>query len=397
MNPEPNYFKMWMEKGTLFFEHIDDNPEEKRRGIASFNLNTRVSIVNGEKKKSLAGYFRCYSVGSVGKPNSFYYMDERKSIRNEISQLGDYGKFLLEQIIPNFYQLTDYNYKNLGNILEYVHKFENMYNWRQEGFKIRFITDSKLSVLPKSHRNILKMNNITIGQDMLNIALEDPEYIKHLIVLLNEEKIPSRNNHNGWEVLLNSRDLHNLIKEEKYDLRATIRYMYNYIIPYEGLIVREIIRYLRDYSSMHSQMDVTDFKKFPKYLVSMHDIIKTEFNNFKKEIDDKKFKEMIRDELEFESKKEGFIIKVPKCSDDLKNEGKQLSHCVGSYIQRIIRGETQILFLRSKSNPKKSLITLEVRDDVLIQAKGLSNRGITKEEKKKIEKFAKEKNLLVRI
>lgn len=72
-----------------------------------------------------------------------------------------------------------------------------------------------------------------------------------------------------------------------------------------------------------------------------------------------------------------------------------MSHCVGSYIERVISGKTQIVFLRKQKGI--SMVTLEIRDSVLIQAKGYANRSITKEEKNYITEYAKAKNLIVRV
>jgi hypothetical protein len=151
-------------------------------------------------------------------------------------------------------------------------------------------------------------------------------------------------------------------------------------------------------------MDVTEFKRYPKYLKSVHDIAVGEYEDHKKVYEEKLFTEKVDCKLGFrkarfdeELKREivEFVVEVPKLTTDIKEEGKVLSHCVGSYIDRVIRGETQIIFLRKATGIP--LVTLEVRGKVLIQAKGFANRGITKEEQGFIKTYAKEKQLLVRI
>ena len=153
---------------------------------------------------------------------------------------------------------------------------------------------------------------------------------------------------------------------------------------------------------MNRQMSVTGFKKRPKYLRSNHDIIVNEFNSYKKvyeqEVFDKiKYKEMdYEDEKIIDGKKVcNFLVETPDTPEDIKFEGKLLGHCVGSYIDRVMRQETKILFLRK--NKGQPLVTLEVRGKVLIQAKRESNQEPTKEEKIFINTYAKNKKLLVRI
>ena len=45
------------------------------------------------------------------------------------------------------------------------------------------------------------------------------------------------------------------------------------------------------------------------------------------------------------------------------------------------------MFLRKKDNPKKSLVTLEVRDNKIVQARGPYNRMPTEEEKEVIHRW----------
>lgn len=55
------------------------------------------------------------------------------------------------------------------------------------------------------------------------------------------------------------------------------------------------------------------------------------------------------------------FIYVPTCSDDFAEEGKQQNNCVYTmYLDKVLRGETNVLFIRKKSEPNKSYITCEV-------------------------------------
>ena len=76
-----------------------------------------------------------------------------------------------------------------------------------------------------------------------------------------------------------------------------------------------------------------------------------------------------------------FIIVPPKRHNDVKNEGKILDHCVGTYAQRIATEETIILFVRKKEEPDKPFYTLNIdpKDYRQIQCRGLQNCDTTKE------------------
>lgn len=63
------------------------------------------------------------------------------------------------------------------------------------------------------------------------------------------------------------------------------------------------------------------------------------------------------------------------------------NNCVASYIRRVIDGSCDILFLRRKSEPDKSLCTIEVRDRKIVQAKLRFNDPVTSELQAVIDKW----------
>lgn len=56
-----------------------------------------------------------------------------------------------------------------------------------------------------------------------------------------------------------------------------------------------------------------------------------------------------------------FTIVIPQTSEDFKDEATQQGNCVYScYLEYVVRGETNVVFIRKKSNPDKSYITCEI-------------------------------------
>ena len=86
-------------------------------------------------------------------------------------------------------------------------------------------------------------------------------------------------------------------------------------------------------------------------------------------------------------------------SEELKEEGRALGHCVGSYSQSCANGKTSIwsLQIRSTLNPGiKRLVSIEVGTSMEVsQIRGKGNRYPTKEELKIIEKWAAKVNLKI--
>lgn len=55
-----------------------------------------------------------------------------------------------------------------------------------------------------------------------------------------------------------------------------------------------------------------------------------------------------------------YTIVVPSRGQDLIDEGNNMHHCVGSYVGRVVEGDTHIVFVRKKDTPNKCYITAQV-------------------------------------
>ena len=87
----------------------------------------------------------------------------------------------------------------------------------------------------------------------------------------------------------------------------------------------------------------------------------------------------------FQVKGKGLLLVVPVSAEDIKAEGAALHHCVGTYVDRVARGETNIFFIRKEKEPDKPYFTMEWRDNDIVQCRGSRNCGMTPE----VEAFTK--------
>lgn len=55
-----------------------------------------------------------------------------------------------------------------------------------------------------------------------------------------------------------------------------------------------------------------------------------------------------------------YIITIPTCGQDIVTEGKEMHHCVGGYVDRVVEGRDYICFVRHKDKPSVPYITCEV-------------------------------------
>lgn len=71
-----------------------------------------------------------------------------------------------------------------------------------------------------------------------------------------------------------------------------------------------------------------------------------------------------------------FEIIVPREPGDIINEGANLSHCVGGYLEFVASGYKTILFLRKVSEPEISFYTIEVNNSNVVQIHGKHNKWL---------------------
>ena len=70
-----------------------------------------------------------------------------------------------------------------------------------------------------------------------------------------------------------------------------------------------------------------------------------------------------------------YIFKTPESYDELKKEGRELHHCVATYIDAIIDGRTKVILMRKKDNPEKPYYTIELQDQDVIQVRTEYNKS----------------------
>lgn len=137
---------------------------------------------------------------------------------------------------------------------------------------------------------------------------------------------------------------------------------------------------LRDYAKMATNMEIP-YDRFPKSLKKEHDVTAMNYKVVENEMKNKEFKQAIGlyESLAYTTKKDLYEIILPTSASDLVKEGSALNHCIASYVDNVIAGSCQIVFLRWKEDIDKPFISIEIRDGNIRQARGQSNRSITKE------------------
>jgi len=164
-------------------------------------------------------------------------------------------------------------------------------------------------------------------------------------------------------------------------------------IPAQGLQFSNGIRLYHDYIIMCVHMNI-EYDKYPRYLHTMHDIMAKNHSIYVSYESEKQYNTIKQEVAAYEYGDKHYCVIVPETIDTIIGEGKALCHCVSSYIDKVLEKKTCIMFMRNTSDPKTPLVTIEIQDNRIVQAKGHSNRGPAPEEQVFLNKYTKYLNTL---
>ena len=159
----------------------------------------------------------------------------------------------------------------------------------------------------------------------------------------------------------------------------------DYLKTYEALeISNKLLNEITDYYSMMKQISLK-FDKYPRHFLTTHTIASRNYNRLKKQFEENSFQKRINKDMEKIFGKYCFIY--PNSTQDIKDEAVCMNNCVSPYIQRVIDGHCHILFLRYKEKPDESLVTIEVRNNKIVQALQKFNNPLTSEQQEVVDKW----------
>jgi hypothetical protein len=336
-------------------------------------------------------------IGKKGKPvNNLCTQLRGLTIDELCSNCVDeqYGKFL------RFVKRNGAEYgceiSNIGTILDRVPRFSRFEQIFSAGIEdiIDYNLNYSINDIPKALIKMCKIHNIKISNRFLEFYKKNPDayFLAYNLdyISLNDDDIyniltcyNSKYDGNHWVWREYSR-FTNLINEYGYNAKALLLYL-DHLKTFEALDnMGSLLRELEDYANMMKEIS-PKFDKYPKHFLTTHKIAARNYNRLKHQFDEEKFKNRINPDMEHTFDKFCFIY--PKCVQDIKDESVQMSNCVSSYVQRVIDGYCDILFLRYKDNPHRSLVTIEVCNGKIVQALQRYNNPLTKEQQEIVDKW----------
>lgn len=92
--------------------------------------------------------------------------------------------------------------------------------------------------------------------------------------------------------------------------------------------------------------------------------VKREYELRKTEFDDKRLAmNYAKHSKAWEFEYGDYQVVIPTCGQDIVNEGINMHHCVGSYVNRVVENECYICFVRRKDTPNECYLTCQVRNN----------------------------------
>ncbi len=252
-----------------------------------------------------------------------------------------------------------------------------------------------LRSLQSASKNATFKEDELCSRDMLNYLrlvekLDDKYGLNKTLDFIDEELSVIYNQY-GYRSIISLADQYGLNK------KRAIEYAYYEVHVSQGIkSPRTVHMYWYDYLRMSREMGLEKIDKYPRFLKTMHDVVSMNYDINLSEEQKEQFKVAYEVNKEYYYEDRLHVIFAPETPEDLIKEGNQMGHCVGSYVSNVCKQTSTILFLRKKEDVDKSYITIEVRDNHIVQAKCKMNFTPDEDQKKIINDFAVANDLKVK-
>ena len=244
-----------------------------------------------------------------------------------------------------------------------------------------------------ANRSKTKPNEILgISKQYLK-EFQNKPYVEHLLKVYQQASSRGISNLQRKKAIL-------IAKHFTYDIENVLDMPFERLLKTKEYIEEQALnsnyvdtRYYFDYISLVKRLGFSmKGNRFPADLVDAHDKMNELYNLKKEEIKMKEFERRAKELKDFAFETKNFIFVIPQTPDDFVKESAVLHHCVANcYTSKYADGDTNIIFIREKSDITKPFVTMEFFNDKVIQVRGVNNS--TPEEKvlKAVEIFKQQK------
>ena len=377
--------------------------DTKETNLILYVIENRIEFDN--PNSFISKKFNKYNIKNIYevKKDGLYDFELNKFISfNEYKKIMDYFSNDIEEynydddVLNTFHDSITKSFLYLDNIddLKKYSFYKYSYIWKlKDYFKTNTVSLKVLTYLPifiKEFEYLIKMKLYNLSYNADSIEYKDNFY--------NTFKVDKK-----YYKFMKDNDIS---LEELYSLRVyptynkdIMNFVSNYMYPIE--VLKEYIDVLKakeyiesqklDYEYMYEYADYITLCKelnmnlkdknilLPKNLIESHNKLIKEFEISKDPNINKRIKKLSK-KLEVNIYKDDKYIIFPANSiDSLIDESSQMSNCVKTYCKKYSNNECQIYFMRYINSIDKSLVTIEVKNKLIVQARMKFNKKITKE------------------
>ena len=306
----------------------------------------------------------------------------------EVYNLEDELDDLDNNILNIFYNYESYLYTdNLKELKNTIYKYTHIWE-AEEYLKETNVSLDDIVILPltsKSFEYLIKhklfqlafsLNVIEDNLDIKNIRKLVRKYLDFMVnnnINYSELMLLNYTNCNDINFLKEYADYYYIIKDiyaNKIDFFKVIDYFKKK--KYKKTKLFEYNDYINICKELGFNLKDKDVL-FPKNLIREHDRIVSEYQVVKDPEIDKKIKKIsnILNINKYED--DSYVIYPAPTLDSMIDEGSMQNNCLRTYCQNYASGKTNIYFMRDKRKLNKSLVTIEVINNKVVQAKIKNN------------------------
>lgn len=300
----------------------------------------------------------------------------------------NYGRFL--RFVARNASYGGGSLYNIGTVLSRVPRFAHYEQIFSAGFDDVVCSDFQYTIkdIPKGLVSLCRDHRIKLDNEFLKFYKEIPDAYQIAYKLeyssLTDNDIYDVMRKNRWTGRECRPYFNDLILNYGYNAKALMLYI-DHLKTFEAIDdMRHLIAEIYDYATMMRAIS-PKYDRFPRHFLTTHKIAARNYNRLKIEYDEAEFAKHINPGMEKTFGNYCFIY--PKTTQEIKDEAVQQNNCVSSYVGRVLKGQCDILFLRLKDHPDKSLVTIEVRRGQIIQALQRFNHPLTDEQRSVVSRW----------
>lgn len=350
--------------------------KEEARMILDFNLKNQkcFELRDGVWKKGTRDYFRETNMGWCVRQACCLPATEYEPLF--FKELNKFEPFKYCDI-ESMYNFRMYPHSVVGYLGRRIDLYEKLQKLGMNGIIKEELKSYKYEIpYDKSQTSLTKMLGITKAE--LEIWKKDPtvnrfRYIKAGFADDEVYKIAKENNF----------DIHDCtsISELNLNIKKTLKY-----IVKNKINVREYTHYITVARSLgYADEQYTypkDFRRMDN-IVSEEALRRKDEMRAKKDIEQsiliKKISDGIKampDLQEFLNGSRGLLVYVPESAKELRDEGRALHNCIGTYVDRIAENKTLVFYVRQLSNPTAPFVAFEYCNGRVLQCRYDHNKSV---------------------